>query len=459
MAYDIVIIGGGPGGYVAAIRAAQMGARVAVVEKDRLGGTCLNRGCIPTKALLAGAALVRQIEDAASFGIEVTGLRVDFRRLQERKNGVVNQLVGGIEFLFKKQKVEHIRGEGKLDGPGRVTVTLPGGTREELLAKAVIIATGSEPALIEALGYDGVNVVTSNEALQWEDVPESLLVIGGGVIGCEFATLFGTLGSRVTVVEALPNILPPVDKEIARKQQSLFKQRGVEVKTKATITSVRQEGGQVVAALADGSEVRAQKALISIGRRLNTQGLGLAEAGVALGQRGEILVDELLSTSVPGLYAIGDVTNKVQLAHVASAQGLRAVENILGERRAMDYSVVPNCIFTLPEIAGVGLTSQEAEARGLKTRAGKFPFQASGKALAAGEAEGMVKVLAEEESGRLLGVHILGPHATDLIAEAALALKHGLTARELAETMHAHPTLPEAVAEAAEAVYGRSIHS
>lgn len=459
MSYKIAIIGGGPGGYVAAIRAAQLGARVVVVEQDALGGTCLNRGCIPTKALLAGAALVKGIQGAAAFGIDVKDYRVDYARLAARKDAVVKQLTQGIAYLFKKNKVDHIKGRGFLKGPGRVEVVTAEGTVENIEAENIILATGSEPALITSLGYNGSTVVTSNEALAWKEVPAELLIIGGGVIGCEFASLFATLGSKVTIVEMMPTILPMIDSEISRRFSMMLKKAGVEIKTKAQITEIKEEGNRVRATLADGQTIEADKVLISIGRQFNTRDLGLEEAGVAMGPKGEIIVDEYMRTNVPGIYAIGDVTNKIQLAHVASAQGLAAVATIMGRPTKVDYDAVPSCIYTLPEIAGVGLTREAAEERGIKVKVGKFPFQASGKALCSGETEGMVKIIAEAESDRILGVFIMGPHATELIAEGALAVNKGITATELAATIHAHPTLAEAVMEAAEAVHGKSIHS
>ncbi len=459
MNYQIAILGGGPGGYVAAIRAAQLGAKVVVIEQDALGGTCLNRGCIPTKALLAGAALVKGIQGAASFGIDVGDYRVDYARLAARKDAVVKQLTGGIAYLFKKNKVDLIKGRGFLKGPGQIEVATAEVMIENIQAENIILATGSEPALIKALGYNGRTVVTSTEALAWTEVPAELLIIGGGVIGCEFATLFATLGSKVTIVEMMPTILPMIDSEISRRFSMLLKKAGVEIKTKAQITEVKEAGGRVQAALADGQTINVDKVLISIGRQFNTRGLGLEEAGITLGPKGEIVVDEYLRTSVPGIYAIGDVTNKIQLAHVASAQGLAAVATIMDRPTKVNYEAVPSCIYTLPEIAGVGLTKEAAEGRGMKVRVGKFPFQASGKALCSGETDGMVKVIAEAESDRVVGVFIMGPHATELIAEGALAVNKGITAGELAATIHAHPTLSETVMEAAEAVHGLSIHS
>lgn len=459
MGFDVIIIGGGPGGYVAAIRAAQLGAKVAVVEKDSLGGTCLNRGCIPTKALVASAELANNIKNAQTFGIEVDGFAVDFGKVMSRKQEIVENLVKGIEFLFTRNKIESFGGTGKILDPSTVEVTKDDGTTEKLTGKNIIIATGSEPALITALGYNGDTVITSNEALELESIPESLLVIGGGVIGCEFASIFHEFGTKVTVVEAMPNILPLVDDEISRRMQMLLRKKGIAIKTKAMIQSVVEKDGGIVATLESGDEIQAEKALISIGRTFNTEGLGLETVGIEMGSKGEIVVDDYLRTNVPGIYAIGDVTNKMQLAHVASAQGLVAVEHIMGGERKMNYSVVPSCIFTMPEVGTVGITSQEAKAKGIKTKVGKFPFTALGKARCIDETDGNVKIITDAETDKVLGVHIFGPHATDLIAEAALAIQMGATAKEIAQTIHAHPTLAESMMEAADNVHGISIHA
>lgn len=457
MSYKVVVIGGGPGGYVAAIRAAQLGAAVALVEKGNVGGTCLNRGCIPTKALAAGAGIIHTLRRAADFGIGAGEVAVDFGRLMDRKNQVVGRLVQGVEFLLKKNKVELVRGTARLAGKGRVVVDGPEGIRE-LAAENVILATGTEPALIEAFGYDGDRVITSDEALKLGEVPPRLLIIGGGVIGCEFACIFAALGSRVTVVELMPTILPLMDREVARQMQGLLKRQGINIKTKVRIQEVKKLPGSVAAVLEGGEEIEADKVLISIGRVMNLKGLGLEEAGVALGRRGEVAVNDRMETSAPGIYAVGDITGKIQLAHVASAQGLVAVDNIMGRRRAMDYRVIPACIYTYPEVGSVGITSQEAEESGIKVKSGKFSFIASGKAQAMGETDGFVKVLADPDTDRVLGVYIVGPNATDLVAEAAVAMQAGFTARQLAETIHAHPTLAEAMMEASEAVHGMSIH-
>jgi len=459
MTYKIAILGGGPGGYVAAVRAAQLGAKVAVIEKTQLGGTCLNRGCIPTKALVAGAEAFRNVKKAGEFGIKAGNVSVDFIRLMERKNQVVERLRNGIHYLFQKNKIDLHQGTGKLISFKEIQIIKEDGTKEVITAENIIIATGSEPALLPSLGCDGEMVITSNEALKLSMIPSQLVVIGGGVIGCEFASIFAELGSRVTIVEAMANILPSVDKEVARLTQSLFKRRGITVKTKAMVKEVRKRGPEMTVLLDNGEEVAGDKVLISIGRVLNNRGLGLEDLGIALGPQGEITVNDRMQTNIPHIYAIGDITNKMQLAHVASAQGLVAAENIMGLDRIMDYKVVPNCIYTFPEIAGVGITGQEAEEQGRRVKTGKFPVMASGKAQAMGETEGFVKVLADPDTDLILGVHIVGPHATDLIGEAALAIKTGITAGQLVQTIHAHPTLSETLAEAMEAVHGRSIHT
>ncbi len=458
MAYKIAIIGGGPGGYVAAIRAAQLGAKVAVIEKDQLGGTCLNRGCIPTKALVSAVETIHNIKKSEEFGIKVDSPVVDFARMMERKDQVVQRLITGINFLFKKNKINLLEGTGKLISPNEVEVTTKDGTVDKITAENIIIATGSSPALIPSLGYDGERVITSDEALELKEIPKRLLIIGGGVIGCEFACIFAELGTEITIVDVMPSILPGVDKEVSRQMQSLFKRRGIKIKTGTGIQEVRKTQDDVTAVLEGGEEISADKILISIGRSFNTRGLGLETVGVEMGSKGEMVINSKLQTNIPHIYAIGDITNKIQLAHVASAQGITAVENIMGTQKEMNYDVVPGCIFTSPEIAGVGITSQETEEQGIAVKSGKFPFMALGKALAAGETDGFVKILADASSDRVLGVHIIGPHATDLIAEATLAIQLGATTAQLAGTIHAHPTLAEAVMEAAEAVHGRSIH-
>lgn len=460
LSYDLIVVGGGPGGYVAAIRASQLGAKVALIEKDAVGGTCLNRGCIPTKALIASTSVLENIKQAADFGLQVEGYKIDFPKIMERKNAVVKQMLTGVNYLIKKNKIDLVAGTAKVISNNKVEVTKQDGSVESIEGKHLVLATGSEPALIGALGYNGKTVITSDEILNIESVPESLLIIGGGVIGCEFATIFAGLGSKVTIVEAMPSILPMVDTELTRRFALLLKKRGVTVKTKAMIEAVTEGTDGVEARLENGDVLKAEKVLISIGRTFNTKGLGLEEVGVELGPKGEILVNDYLETNVPGIYAIGDVTNKVQLAHVASAQGIVLVDNLFGGKKdKMDYSAVPSCIFTSPEIASVGITQDQAKEQGLAVNIGKFPFMASGKAVCIGETDGMVKFIADKETDKILGVHIFGPHATDLIAEATLAVNMGITSEELAKTIHAHPTLAETLMEAALGVHGKTIHA
>ncbi|MHB8158045.1 MAG: dihydrolipoyl dehydrogenase [Desulfocucumaceae bacterium] len=463
MPYKIIIIGGGPGGYVAAIRAAQLGARVALVERGPVGGTCLNRGCIPTKALAAGVYVLNTARRAGEFGVNTGEVSVDLGRLMERKNMLVGRLVQGVEALLRKNEVDLIKGSARLSGRGRVVVDgidgIEGlkGTRE-IRGESIILATGTEPALLKCCGYDGRQVVTSDEALNLTEVPEKLLIVGGGIIGSEFACIFSALGSKVTIIENMPTILPLLDKEVSRQMQGLMKRQGIKIRTGAKISEVSKRGELVTAILEGGEEIAASKLLLAAGRAMNVKGLGLEEAGVTTGERGQVLVNDSMETAVKGLYAIGDIVGEMQLAHVASAQGLVAADNIMGLHRRMDYRVVPYCIFTQPEVAGVGITAQEAEKAGIKVKVAKFPFVASGKAQVMGETDGFVKLLSDPATDKILGVHIVGPHATDLIAEAALAMQLGSTVRQLMETIHAHPTLAESIMEAAGAVHGMSIH-
>ena len=455
--YDIVILGGGPGGYVAAIRGAQLGAKVALIEAGELGGTCLNWGCIPTKAMIASIDKLEAVREASDFGIEIDGYKINFQKIQERKNKVVAQLVKGIHFLVKKNKIDLFKGYGVFLNGNEIEVKLEEGL-QKILGKNIIIATGSEPLLFDSFNYNGVNIITSNEALELKEVPESLLIVGGGVIGCEFANIYAALGSKVTIVEALPHVLPMVDKDISMRLQASLKKRGITIRTKTMIKElVATDSG--VKALLDGDEIIAQKVLVSVGRKVSSHGFAIENTGVELGSRGEILVNEKMQTNIPHIYAIGDVTNKILLAHVASHQGVTAAENIMGKNKKMDYRVVPNCIFTKPEVASVGLTSEECAKENIDVKVGKFNFMAIGKAVAMGETDGIVKIIAREDDNTILGVHIIGPHAADLIAEASVAIHGKLTLRELAEIIHAHPTLSEAVMEAAEQGLGMAIHS
>lgn len=458
--FDVAVVGGGPGGYVAAIRAAQLGKSVCLIERDQLGGTCLNRGCIPTKALVASTQALEMARRLTEFGVEIGGdgeARPRFDKMVARKNQVVARLRAGIGFLLKKNKVAVIEGTGRMRSPGRIEVDAKDGPAE-VKARDVIIATGSKPVIFPSFGYDGRVVITSDEALDFQDVPESLLIVGGGVIGCEFAFIFSSLGSRVTVVDIMPTILPMEDPDSAAAVADSLKKRKVVVRTGVKIERIAVEGDEAVAVLDNGERLSAARVLLSVGRRANSEGIGLEDAGVEIGKRGEVVVNDQMATNVPGIYAIGDVVGKVMLAHVASAQGIVAAQNIAGADRRMSYAAVPSAIFTSPEVASVGLNERQAKEEGFDVRVGKFPFTASGKALAMGEAEGFVKIIADGSTDRILGIHIVGPHATELIPEPTMAVRMKMTVAEFARTIHAHPTLAEAIGEAAEAVHRMAIH-
>jgi len=455
--YDLTVIGGGPGGYVAAIRAAQRGLNVCIVEKNRVGGTCLNVGCIPTKALLSSIDVLNKIKKADEYGIKVDGYSCDLAAMVRRKNDIVQKLVDGVGFLLSSYGVTLKNGTGSFVDSSTISITNADG-EEKISTEKTIIATGSRPADIPVFGIDEKKVLTSTGILNVTTPPKDLLIIGGGVIGSEFACIFSSLGCKVTIVEMMPNIIPTEDRQIARRLQASFKKRGITVLTKVKIEKLEKTDEGIKATLDTGKVIEAEKALVSIGRALNVEGLGLENAGVAQGERKEITVNEKMETNVPGIYAIGDVTGKILLAHVATAQGVVASENCAGRERTMDYNVVPSCIFTSPEIASVGLTADMAKAKGIEVKVGSFSFMALGKALAMGEAEGLVRLVADAKTDKLLGAQMMGPHTTDLIAEVALAVKLGATAEQVSETIHAHPTLAESVMEASEDVHNISVH-
>ncbi|HUS69319.1 MAG TPA: dihydrolipoyl dehydrogenase [Anaerolineae bacterium] len=447
--FDIAIVGAGVGGYVAAIRAAQLGARVALIERERVGGVCLNWGCIPTKAMVSSIELLLELERAEEFGVILAEPAFDFARMMSRKDEVVERLVSGVESLLEMHKVDVISGVGEFVSPTQVKVT--GGSPREIEAQKVIVATGSRPTMPPVPGLDLPGVVTSNDVVSLKEPPDDLVIVGGGVIGVEFASIFNALGTKVTIVEMLPSVLTTVDEELARRHQQLLRRQGVDVHTKSPLKEVRQRDGglEVVYEEPTGEgAVVADMVLMATGRVPHTDGLHLEKIGVKV-DKGAIAVNEHMATNVPGVYAIGDVTGGFMLAHVASREGEVAAEHALGRESSIDYRAVPNCVFSLPEIAGVGLTEQEAKERGLAYKKSRFPFTASGRALAMGQTAGMVKMICDESTGRVLGLHIMGPHATDLIAEGALAVRSGATADDIVQTIHAHPTLPEAVREAA----------
>ncbi len=464
MAYDVVIIGSGPGGYSAAVRAGQYGLKTALVEKSpKLGGTCLHVGCVPTKALLHAASLWQDVRHGAELGIQCDNPRLDFPRIMERKNQVVAKHAKGVEFLMKKHKVDWVRGAGTLAGPGKVRVeTAEGATTLE--ARNVIVATGSEARLLPGLEPDPERVLTNIEILNLQAVPGSLAIIGAGAVGVEFASIFHRFGSKVTVLEMLPRIVPVEDEEISKELQRVFKKQGIRAETGAKVEAVSRTGGGVALAvtLAGGKTetIEAEKLLVAVGRKPNTDGIGLETTRAEL-ERGFIRTDEWMRTAEPGLYAIGDVVaGTPQLAHVAAMEGMVAVGHIAGKpARPVRKDRIPGCTYTEPEVGSVGLTEAEARARGYRVRVGKFPFQANAKASILGRHDGFVKVVADERYGEILGVHIIGPSATDLIAEAVAAIEAEATVETMMSAIHAHPTVAEAVGEAFQAVYGLAINA
>jgi len=463
----IAILGAGPGGYVAAIRAAQLGARVTVIENQALGGVCLNWGCIPSKALLSVVELGDKVKKSADLGLVVDGpVTYDPVRMVARKNKVVEGLVKGIATLFKTWGIEHREGTGELLDASSLRVVRRDGGEETVRADAIVIATGSSWPNLPLFPVDGTQIITSKEALDLRMVPASLLIVGGGVEGCEFASLYSGLGTKVTLVEMLPTILPLEDEEIASFMARELKKRGVELCTGTTVDKVERQPGTVRATLKDGTAVEVQQVLVSVGRGFNSKGIGLEKAGVQVGKRGEILVNDRMETNVRGVYAIGDVVGQAMLAHVASAQGKVAVQNILGRPSKISYNLIPVGIFTLPEIGRVGLTEQQARAKVQEVernpetdiKIGRFRYAALGKAQGTGDITGLFKIITDAKTHTILGVHIVGAHAADLVHEAALAMHLGASASQVADMIHAHPTLSEGVMEAAEDVEGMAIH-
>ena len=458
----IAILGAGPGGYVAAIRAAQMGAKVTVIEDIEVGGTCLNRGCIPTKTLVATTEVYEKIKEAASFGIDLEGgARINVPKVMERQGKVISTLVKGIRGLFKAHGIELVEGRGTFKSDKTIEVALKDGGTREITADKIIIATGSRPAEIPTFKFDREKIISSDDAICFSAVPRRILIVGAGVIGCEFACIFKGMGAEeVTMVELLPRCLSTEDVEISDMMARELKKKKIKLITGAKIEKVTVNAdGTVTSSMEGGTEVVSDQVLVSIGRALNTGGIGIESTGVKLGKRGEILVNEYLETDAAGVYAIGDCTGGILLAHLASAEGLCAVENMMhGNVKKMDYRVIPAGIFTIPEIGSVGLREHEAEAKGVKIKVGRFQLRGLGKAQAMNELAGMVKVIADAETDKVLGVHIMGAHSTDYIHEAAVAMALGATTKQIAETIHAHPTLAESVMEAMEDVHGMAVH-
>jgi dihydrolipoamide dehydrogenase len=457
--HDLVVIGAGPGGYVAAIRAAQLGFDTACVELEpALGGTCLRVGCIPSKALLESSERFHEAQHAlGDFGVKVSGVELDLPRMLSRKDGVVASLTQGVAHLFKKNGVTRYEGRGRIAGAGRVVVTGADG-ETTLEAPHIVIATGSKPAPLRNVAFDGEYVGTSTEALSYREVPKHLIVVGAGYIGIELGSVWRRLGARVTVLEYLERILPGMDSEIAQEAERMFERQGIEFKLGAAVTGARREGDGVVVELDGGQTITGDRVLVAIGRLPNTDGLGLDSVRIELDPRGRIPVDDMFRTYVPGIYAIGDVIRGPMLAHKAEEEGIACVEGIATGHCHVNYDAIPGIVYTHPEIASVGRTEDELKLQKVPYRKGVFPFVANGRARALGTVEGRVKMLAHKETDRILGVHVIGPRAGDLIAEAAVAIEFGASAEDVARSSHAHPTLAEAMKEAALAVDRRAIH-
>ncbi|MFZ3089036.1 MAG: dihydrolipoyl dehydrogenase [Nitrospirota bacterium] len=456
----LVILGAGPGGYVAALRAAQLGAKVTVIEETEVGGTCLNRGCIPTKALIASAEAIDKINRAEEYGIEIKGEVIcNLSKIIERKNKVVGIQVKGIRSLFKSWGVELLEGRGKLIDEKKIETALKDGTGRVIEGDNIIIATGSRPARLPIFPFDGKDVITSDEALNITGIPKGILIVGAGVIGCEFAFILREFGAEVTIVEMLSHAVATEDEEISEILERELKKRKIKLILNTKIEKVaRNNEGSITAALSDGKEIKVEKVLVSIGRALNTEDIGLEKLGIEKGSKGEIRVNDRMETNIKGIYAIGDVIGGIMLAHVASTEGIVAAENIMGHNRTIDYNIVPAGIFTMPEIGSVGLREQQAREKGIDIKIGRFQFRGLGKAHAMGEIAGMAKIIADAKTDKVLGLHIIGAHAADLVHEGAVAMKLGATAADIGATIHAHPTLSEAIMEASEALHNRAIH-
>ena len=454
--YDIAVIGSGPGGYVAALEAARLGARTAIVEEGHLGGTCLNAGCIPSKALLASAQLLHHIAGADRMGVEVGGATFDWTKIQARKDKVIKTLRGGVGSLLKARKVALHSGRAVLDGPGKVAVTGAGGKCEAVTADKIILAVGSVPSRIPGWPDDPQRVCTSDEALHWDELPGRLLIVGGGVIGCEFACMMQAFGVETTVVEMLPGLLPNMDGDLGAELKKIFTARGIKVFTGTKVDELATEGGAVRATLGGGEVVEADKVLVATGRQANTDEIGLETVGLQT-DRGFVRADDRLATPVDGIYCIGDANGRCLLAHAGSAQGMVAAANATGQQRVYDMPI-PETVYTFPEIAAVGMTQQAARAGGVPVAVGTFPIGHLGKAMAVGQAAGSVKVLRNRETGELLGVHMLGYNVTEVIAAAGALLHQKVSVREAAETVMAHPTVSEALHEAAADAIGAALH-
>lgn len=450
---EIIVLGGGPGGYVAGIKAAKLGAKVKLVEKDEVGGTCLNRGCIPTKAMLHVLSLYEEVRHGKGMGIEVDNFRINFEKFYTYRDEVVKKLRQGIHFLLRKNNIELIKGEGRLTGQREVSV----GERK-LKGDAVIIATGSNPSRPSLFPFNGESVITSDEIMSLKNIPQSILIVGAGAIGVEFATIFNSLGTKVILIEMLPQIIPTEDEEIAGILARELSKRGIIIKTRTKVENISVEEYGVNIKVSSGEEISVEKVLIAVGRTPNIEGIGLGEVGIKT-EKGRVVTDSHMETNIPKIFAIGDITAGPLLAHKASSQAIIAAINATGgDEEFIMGDIIPSCIYTFPEVARVGLSEKEARDMGYEIGIGKFPFRNLGKAQAISQLEGMAKIIVNRDTQEILGIHIIGPGATDLISEGVLARRMEATVEDVATTCHPHPTLSEIMMEACHAVYGQAIH-
>ena len=460
MEKDLVIIGGGFGGYVAAIRGAQLGAKVTLIERNKLGGTCLNRGCIPTKALYKNAQFIESMNHSSEFGVDINGFSFNYEKIQERKNSIVSKLTSGVGQLLMGNGVEVVEGSGSIIDKNKVKVIDKANNIRLITTKNILIATGSKSSIPPIPGTDLEGVITSDDLLDMGSVPKSITIIGGGVIGIEFASIFNSFGSKVTIIEFMPSILPLIDGEIVKELTSILRKKGIKIETGAKVKKISKDKDKlrVIAEGENGEfQVECETVLLSTGRELDDGGLNLKNLGIIYDKKG-IKVDKNYCTSISGIYAIGDSIGGIMLAHVASEEGKVAVENMMGLKTYIDYDIIPSCVFTFPEIAAVGITEDQAKAKGISYKVSKFMFSWNGKALTMGESEGFIKIIASADEKEILGAHIMGPCASDLIHEAVLAMKNMISIDEIATTIHAHPSLSEAFLEAITGVEGRAIH-
>lgn len=460
MAYDVIVLGSGPGGYPAAIRASQLGKKVAIVERESLGGICLNWGCIPTKALLKSAQVYEYAKHAADYGVDVSDPKQNFDKIIKRSRGVADKMSKGVQFLMKKNKIDVIMGDGKFLAPGKLEVTAADGKKQTLEAKNIIIATGGRARQLPSMPIDGKKIIGYREAMVLPQQPKSMLIVGSGAIGSEFAYFYNSIGTKITIVEFLPRIVPVEDEDISKELEKQFKKQGMEILTNSEVLSVDTKGDGINAKVktANGEiTLTADIILSAVGVVANIEGVGLEELGIKM-EKGKIIVDANQQTNVPGIYALGDCTPNQALAHKASKEGINAAEHLAGHKpEPIDYNNVPGCTYCSPEIASVGLTEKAAKDAGYEIKVGKFPFIASGKASAAGATEGFVKVIYDAKYGEFLGCHMIGSNVTEMIAEAVVARKLETTAHEILNAIHPHPTMSEGLKEATAVAYGEAI--